>query len=99
MTRVAVLRDPANPASIAEFVAIRSAGQPLGVEVSPINVKVANEIERAVAVNERWLDPDRKRGGLGSSRSDYRARGHVQVTYDLRQSVQRHQRGLDFLRA
>ena len=37
-TRVAVLRNPANPASIAEFVAIRSAAQPLGVEVSPINV-------------------------------------------------------------
>jgi hypothetical protein len=28
-TRVAILRNPANPASIAEFVAIRSAGQPL----------------------------------------------------------------------
>jgi len=49
MTRAAVLRNPANPASIAEFVAIRSAGQQLGVEVSPINVQVANEIERAVA--------------------------------------------------
>jgi putative tryptophan/tyrosine transport system substrate-binding protein len=48
MTRAAVLRNPANPASIAEFVAIRSAGQQLGVEVSPINVQVANEIERAV---------------------------------------------------
>jgi putative tryptophan/tyrosine transport system substrate-binding protein len=48
MTRAAVLRDPANPASIAEFVAIRSAGQQLGIEVSPINVQVANEIERAV---------------------------------------------------
>jgi len=49
MTRAAVLRNPANPAAIAEFVAIRSAGQQLGVEVSPINVQVANEIERAVA--------------------------------------------------
>jgi len=48
MTRVAFLRDPANPANIAEFVAIRSAGQPLGVEVSPINVQAANDIERAV---------------------------------------------------
>ena len=48
-TRVAVLRNPANPAGIAEFVAIRSAAQPLGVEVSPINVQDAGEIERAVA--------------------------------------------------
>jgi putative tryptophan/tyrosine transport system substrate-binding protein len=49
MTRAAVLRNPANPASIAEFVAIRSAGRQIGVEVSPINVQVASEIERAVA--------------------------------------------------
>ena len=48
-TRVAVLRNPANPAGIAEFVAIRSAAQPLGVEVSPINTQDAGEIERAVA--------------------------------------------------
>ena len=52
-TRVAVLRNPANPASIAEFVAIRSAAQPLGVEVSPINVQDAGEIERAVAAFAR----------------------------------------------
>jgi ABC-type uncharacterized transport system substrate-binding protein len=49
MTRVAVLRDPANPSSAAEFISIRSAGQPLGVEVSPISVRDAGEIERAVA--------------------------------------------------
>jgi putative ABC transport system substrate-binding protein len=48
MTRAAVLRNLANPASIAEFIAIRSAGQQLGVEVSPINVHAADEIERAV---------------------------------------------------
>jgi ABC-type uncharacterized transport system substrate-binding protein len=49
MTRAAVLRNPVNPAGIAEFVAIRSAGQQFGMEVGPINVQVANEIERAVA--------------------------------------------------
>jgi ABC-type uncharacterized transport system substrate-binding protein len=52
-TRVAVLRNPANPAAIAEFVTIRSAAQPLGVEVSPINVQDAGEIERAVAAFAR----------------------------------------------
>jgi len=49
LTRVAVLRDPANPATVAEFVAIQSAAPSLGVEVSPISVRDAGEIERAVA--------------------------------------------------
>ena len=102
-TRVAVLRNPANPAGIAEFVAIRSAAQPLGVEVSPINVQDAGEIERAVAglwpVCEWRLDLDVKRVGVGLSRSDHRARGPVQATCGLGQSVQRHRRRLDLLRA
>jgi putative ABC transport system substrate-binding protein len=59
MERAAVLRNPANPASIAEFVAIRSEGQQLGVEVSPINVQDAGEIERAVAAFARYAN-----GGL-----------------------------------
>ena len=102
-TRVAVLRNPANPAAIAEFVTIRSAAQPLGVEVSPINVQDAGEIERAVAAFARSANGGfilaRKRGGVGSSRPDHRARGPVQATCGLRQSVQRHRRRLDLLRA
>ena len=47
--RVGVLRDTANPAGIAQFGAIQSAAQSLGVEVSPVNVRDAGEIERAVA--------------------------------------------------
>jgi putative ABC transport system substrate-binding protein len=49
VTRAAVLRDPANPAGIAQFGAIQTAAQSLGVEVSPISVHDAGEIERAVA--------------------------------------------------
>ena len=51
--RVGVLRDTANPAGIAQFGAIQSAAQSLGVEVSPVNVRDAGEIERAVAAFAR----------------------------------------------
>jgi putative ABC transport system substrate-binding protein len=51
--RVDVLRDTANPAGIAQFGAIQGAAQSLGVEVSPVNVRDAGEIERAVAVFAR----------------------------------------------
>jgi putative ABC transport system substrate-binding protein len=47
--RVAVLRNAANPAGIAQFAAIQGAASSLGLEVSPVNVRDANEIERAVA--------------------------------------------------
>jgi len=53
VTRAAVLRDPANPAGIAQFGAIQSAAQSLGMEVSPISVPNASEIERAVAAFAR----------------------------------------------
>ena len=53
VTRAAVLRDPANPAGIAQFGAIQGAAQSLGVEVSPVSVRDAGEIERAVAVFAR----------------------------------------------
>ena len=47
ITRVAVLRDPANPAGSAQFAAIQAVAQSLGVEVSPVSVR-DGEIERAV---------------------------------------------------
>jgi putative ABC transport system substrate-binding protein len=49
LTRAAILRDPANPAGIAQFGAIQAAAQSLGMEVSPISVRDAGDIERAVA--------------------------------------------------
>jgi putative ABC transport system substrate-binding protein len=49
LSRAAVLRDAANPAGIAQFGAIQATAQSLGVEVSPISVRDAAEIERAVA--------------------------------------------------
>src|SRR5215831_4834248 len=51
--RAAVLRDAANPLGIGQFSAIQAVAPSLGVEVNPINVRDAGEIERAVAAFAR----------------------------------------------
>ena len=48
VTRVAVLRDAATSAGIGQFGAIQTAAPSFGVEVSPVGVRDAEEIERAV---------------------------------------------------
>ena len=53
VTRVPVLRDPATTAGIGQFGAIQTAAPSLGVEVSPVNVRDAGEIERAVTAFAR----------------------------------------------
>ena len=53
VTRVAVLRDAGNPSGNAQFGAIQTAAQSLGVEVSPVNMRDASEIERAAAAFTR----------------------------------------------
>ncbi len=49
VTRAAVLRDPALASGIGQFAVIQAVAPSVGVEVSPINVRDAAEIERAVA--------------------------------------------------
>ena len=49
VTRVAVLRDPALVAGIGQFAVIQSMAPSVGVEVIPINLGDAAEIEREVA--------------------------------------------------
>jgi putative ABC transport system substrate-binding protein len=49
VTRALVFRDPGLTSGIAQFAVMQSAGPLLGVEVSPIGVTGASEIERAVA--------------------------------------------------
>jgi putative ABC transport system substrate-binding protein len=49
VTRAAVLRDPAITGGIGQFGAIQAVAPSLGVEVSPVNVRDAGEIERAIA--------------------------------------------------
>ena len=45
VTRVAVLRDPTITAGIGQFGAIRTAAAPFGIDVSPVDVRDAGEIE------------------------------------------------------
>ena len=49
VTRAAVLRDSTDPAGIGQFATIQSVAPSVGVDVSPINLRDAAEIERAVA--------------------------------------------------
>jgi len=49
VTRVAVLRDPAISAGIGQFAAIQSIAPSHGVDLTPMNVRDATEIERAIA--------------------------------------------------
>jgi putative tryptophan/tyrosine transport system substrate-binding protein len=48
VTRAAVLRDPAIASGIGQFGAVQALAPSLGVELSPIDVRDASEIERAV---------------------------------------------------
>ena len=61
VTRAAVLRDPSTPTGIGQFGAMQSVAPSLGVEVSPVNVRDATEIERTIAAfarTDEWR-PDR----------------------------------------
>jgi putative tryptophan/tyrosine transport system substrate-binding protein len=53
VTRAAVVRDPAQTAGTGQFGAIQSVAPSLGVEVSPINMSSAGEIERAMVTFTR----------------------------------------------
>jgi putative tryptophan/tyrosine transport system substrate-binding protein len=55
VTRVAVIRNPDNPAGMAVFGAIQNAAHSVGVEVSPVSVSVrdAGEFERIIAAFAR----------------------------------------------
>ena len=52
-TRVGVVRDPALPFAIGQYAIIQSVAPSLGLEVSPINMGEAAEVERAVAAFAR----------------------------------------------
>jgi putative ABC transport system substrate-binding protein len=53
VTRVAVLRDPNITSGTGQFGVIQASAPSLGVEVSPVNMRDAGEIERAVAAFAR----------------------------------------------
>ena len=49
VTRAAVLRDPTNAGLIGQFAAIQGVGPSFGVEVTPIDVRDGDELQRAIA--------------------------------------------------
>src|SRR5215471_16975683 len=53
VTRVAVPRDATDPLGIGQFSAIQSVGPSLGVELHPVDMETAAEIERAVTAFAR----------------------------------------------
>ena len=53
VTRAAVIRDAAITAGTNQFAAIQAVAPSLGIEVSPIGVRDAGEIERAIGVFAR----------------------------------------------
>jgi putative ABC transport system substrate-binding protein len=77
VTRAAILRDPTNTAGIGQFVAIQSVAPSVGVEVSPVNISDAAEIERAVSAFARSSN-----GGLIVTASPL-ARVHIDLIIKL----------------
>jgi putative tryptophan/tyrosine transport system substrate-binding protein len=86
ITRAAVLRDAALSAGTGQFGAIQSVAPSVGMEVSPVNMNNAGEIERAIVAFARSSN-----GGLiltasslsRSSPSHHYARGSTQAARDL----------------
>jgi putative ABC transport system substrate-binding protein len=53
VTRVAVLRDPTLTSGIGQFAVIQAVAPSLGLEVRPISIRDADEIERAISAFAR----------------------------------------------
>jgi len=53
VTRVAVLRDPAVTAGVGQFAVIQSVASSIGLDVGPVNLRDAGDIERAVTALAR----------------------------------------------
>ena len=53
LSRVAVIRDPAVPAGSGGFAAIQTVAPSFGVELTPIGVRTADEIERSIVAFAR----------------------------------------------
>jgi putative ABC transport system substrate-binding protein len=87
VTRAAVLRDSALPAGIGQFAVIQYVAPSVGVEVRPVNVRDASEIERAIhglRARVEWRpDRDGERVVGGSSRTDRHVGGPAQTARGL----------------
>jgi putative ABC transport system substrate-binding protein len=100
VTRAAVLRDPTQGGGTSQFAVIQAVAPSLRVEISPVNVRDAGEIERAVAAFARseWRpDRDAEWAGDCSSRSDRHAGGPAQAAGSLQRTLLRRRRRSGFL--
>lgn len=70
VTRALVLRDPTSAAGIGQFAAVRSVAQSLNVELTPVNVRDTDEIERNMTAFARSSNGGMivTSGGTGSRR-------------------------------
>ena len=100
VTRAAVLRDAALSSGIGQFAVIQSVAPSVGVEVGPINVRDAGEIERAVAAFARTKSRpggDVKRTVGAPPRAHHRAGGPAQAAGRLLSTDLRRRRRADLL--
>ena len=56
VTRAAVLRDRASPDGIGQFAAMQGVAPSLGIELNPVNVRDASEIEHSISTFARGSD-------------------------------------------
>jgi putative tryptophan/tyrosine transport system substrate-binding protein len=100
VARVAVLRDATQGFATSLFAVIQAVAPALRVEVSPVDMRDAGEIERAVAdyARSEWRSGrDGERVRNSSSRSDRRAGGPPQAARGLLRSCFRRCRRSDLL--
>ena len=100
VTRAAVLRDPAIASGIGQFGALQSVAPSLGIELIPVDVRDAPEIERAVTAfdghRKWWFGGDGQSVRHRSSRTDYRPCSPAQAASGLLATL-RHRRRTDLL--
>ena len=72
MTRVAVIRDPFVPAGSGGFAAIQITAPSFGVELTPVGLRDADEIERGIAAFAHGSNDGLIMAGPGSSAQVHR---------------------------
>jgi putative ABC transport system substrate-binding protein len=100
LKRAAVLRDPAIATGIAHFGVIQAMAPSLGVEVSPVNLRDAAEIERTLTAFAQTPNGGAIMTPSGSAsvhRVDPEGCGALQAARDLVRAKLRHRRRADLL--
>jgi putative ABC transport system substrate-binding protein len=98
VTQVAVLRDPGVAAGPGQFAAIQSAAGSLGMELRPVNVRDAGEIERAIATFATGSNGGLIVAGDSQSCPDHCTSGPLPVACNLQRAAFRQRWRFDLLR-